>query len=142
MSDGVILALAVLFLCTSALSQCQAGGETLVNTTQTDENGTFHFINLSAGCYNVTAYRQILGSMHYLGDARINLTGDVYNLNLSMSRSDDAHYACFQNATANLVPGILSLSGHVYGPNRPGAEPREIAYEGTTVKITAFAPLP
>jgi hypothetical protein len=107
------------------------------NITKTDMNGSFNFSNLSSGCYNVTAYRMILGAMHFLGDAVVTVPENKTNVSIKIARSDEAHYACFQNATVNLTPGNYTLNGVVLGPNRPGAEPAEIPYEDTLVKITA-----
>jgi hypothetical protein len=137
--EFLLLSLAIIFLSGNAISENSVVGAAPVNITHTDQNGSFTFSNLSAGCYNLTAYRLILGAMHYMGDVQANLASDLDNINITVSRSDDAHYACFQNATANLTTGNFTLSGVVLGPNRPGAEPAEIPYEDTVIKITAFS---
>jgi hypothetical protein len=81
----------------------------------------------------------ILGTMHYMGDASVTVAGNDSNVTVAMSRADDAHFAFFQNATVNLTAGNCSITGLVLGPNRPGAEPKEMPYEDTQVKITAAA---
>jgi hypothetical protein len=137
-SAALLLSVALCLLSMSAWSQCTVGeAATPANITKTNVNGSFNFSNLSAGCYNITAYRMILGAMHFLGDGVVTVPGNETNVSIKIARSDEAHYACFQNATVNLTPGNYTLKGVVLGPNRPGAEPAEIPYEDTLVKITA-----
>lgn len=107
------------------------------NITQTDANGTFCFSNLSSGVYNLTAHRLILGAMHYMGEVSVTVPGNESNATIKVTRADDAQFAAFQNASVNLKPGNYSIEGLVLGANRPGAEPKEIPYEETEVKITA-----
>lgn len=134
----LFLSVTLCLLSMNAWSQSNAGEAAIpANITKTDINGTFNFSNLSAGCYNITAYRMILGAMHFLGDAVVTVPGNETNTSIKIARSDEAHYACFQNATVNLLPGNYTIKGVVLGPNRPGAEPAEIPYEDTLVKITA-----
>lgn len=135
---ALLLSLALLLLSMSAWSQCTVGEAAMpANITKTNVNGSFNFSNLSSGCYNITAYRMILGAMHFLGDAVVTVPGNETNVSIKIARSDEVHYACFQNATVNLTPGNYTLNGIVLGPNRPGAEPAETPYEDTLVKITA-----
>lgn len=107
------------------------------NITVTDANGTFSFSNLSPGVYNLTAHRLILGAMHYMGEVSVTVPGNESNATIKVTRADDAQFAAFQNASVNLTPGNHSIAGLVLGGNRPGAEPKEIPYEETEVKITA-----
>ncbi|MDD2836786.1 MAG: carboxypeptidase-like regulatory domain-containing protein [Methanothrix sp.] len=111
--------------------------ENPANITQTDANGTFSFNNLSPGVYNLTAHRLILGAMHYMGKVSVTVPGNESNTTIKVSRADDAQFAAFKNASVNLTPGNQSITGLVLGANRPGAEPKEIPYEDTLVKITA-----
>ncbi len=135
---ALFLTVALCLLSMSAWSQCSVGDAAMpANITKTNVNGSFNFSNLSAGCYNITTYRMILGAMHFLGDAVVTVPENKTNVSIKIARSDEAHYACFQNATVNLTPGNYTLKGVVLGPNRPGAEPAEIPYEDTLVKITA-----
>jgi len=135
-SAALLLSVALCLLSMSAW--CTVGkAVTPANITKTNVNGSFNFSNLSAGCYNITAYRMILGAMHFLGDSVVTVPGNETNVSIKIARSDEAHYACFQNATVSLTPGNYTLNGVVLGPNRPGAEPAEIPYEDTLVKITA-----
>lgn len=135
---ALLLSVAICLLSMSAWSQSNIGAAAMpANITKTDMNGSFNFNNLSSGCYNVTAYRMILGAMHFLGDSVVTVPGNETNVSVKIARSDEAHYACFQNATVNLTPGNYTLNGVVLGPNRPGAEPAEIPYEDALVKITA-----
>lgn len=137
---AVFFSAVICILSTNAWSQSTAEEAAIpANATNTDINGSFEFSNLSAGCYNITAYRMILGAMHFMGDSTVTVPGNETNVSIRIARSDEAHYACFQNATANLTPGNYTLKGMVLGPNRPGAEPAEIPYEDTLVKITAIA---
>jgi hypothetical protein len=108
------------------------------NSTTSDKNGTFAFTNLSAGNYTLTAYKCILGAMHFLGNAPINVNGNVENVTMKLSRSNDTCFSDFLNSTVNLTRGNYSISGTVLGSNRPGAEPAEIPYEDAQVKITHF----
>ncbi|OPY54579.1 MAG: hypothetical protein A4E49_00890 [Methanosaeta sp. PtaU1.Bin112] len=107
------------------------------NITVTDANGTFCFSNLAPGIYNLTAHRLILGAMHYMGEACVAVPGNESNATIKVTRADDAQFAALQNVSVNLTPGNYSITGQVMGANRPGAEPREIPYEETEVKITA-----
>jgi hypothetical protein len=121
-----------------AMAQISAEyAENPANITQTDANGTFCFSNLAPGVYNLTAHRLILGTMHYMGEVSVTIPGNESNATIKVSRADDAQYAAFQNASVNLTPGNHSIVGLVNGANRPGAEPKEIPYEDTLVKITA-----
>jgi hypothetical protein len=125
---------------TSFCAMAQMGAENaknITNITQTDTNGTFSFSNLSPGVYNLTAHRLILGAMHYMGEVSVTVPGNESNTTIKVSRANDAQYAAFQNASVNLTPGNHSITGLVLGANRPGAEPKEIPYEDTLVKITA-----
>jgi hypothetical protein len=108
-----------------------------VNTT-TDENGMFYFRNISAGSYTVEAYKCILGSMHYMGDASVTVPGNCTNVTIKLSRANDTRYASFTNATAGLTSGKHNISGTILGGNRPGAEPEVIPYSDALVKITSF----
>jgi hypothetical protein len=135
----LLLSLAIILLSVNAICEESIADTVPANITQTDLNGSFTFSDLPAGYYNLTAYRLILGAMHYMGDVQVNLTGNVGGINITVSRSDDAHYALFKNSSIDLTMGNSSLSGFVLGPNRPGAEPAEIPYEETMVKITAFS---
>jgi zinc/manganese transport system substrate-binding protein len=112
---------------------------TPANSATTDKNGTFSFTDLSPGNYTLTAYMCILGAMHFLGDSPVMVIGNVENVTLKLSRSNETCYSDFQNATVNLTRGNYSISGTVYGGNRPGAEPTEIPYEDAQVKITRFS---
>ncbi len=107
------------------------------NITVTDANGTFSFSNLSPGVYNLSAHRLILGAMHYMGEVSVTVPGNESNATIKVTRADDAQFAAFQNASVNLTQGNHSIAGLVLGGNRPGAEPKEIPYEDTEVKITA-----
>ncbi len=109
------------------------------NGITSDRNGTFSFTNLSAGNYTLTAYKCILGAMHFLGNSPISVSGNVENVTLKLSRSNDTCFSEFQNATVNLTRGNCSISGTVLGSNRPGAEPAEIPYEDAQVKITRIS---
>lgn len=135
------LSLLILFAFVSsfcAMAQMSAeNAKTPSNITKTDANGTFCFSNLSPGVYNLTAHRLILGAMHYMGEVSITVAGNESNATIKVSRADDAQFAAFQNASVNLTPGNHSITGLVLGANRPGAEPKEIPYEDTLVKITA-----
>ena len=135
------LSLLILFAFgTSFCAMAQMGTENAenpANITQTDANGTFSFNNLSPGVYNLTAHRLILGAMHYMGKVSVTVPGNESNTTIKVSRADDAQFAAFQNASVNLTPGNHSITGLVLGANRPGAEPKEIPYEDTLVKITA-----
>lgn len=136
-------ALLLLILFASALSFCamsqltEENGAKPVNMTETDANGSFIFSHLAPGTYNLTAHRIILGAMHYMGDASVTVPGNDSNVTIKVTRADDSHFASFQNTTVNLTPGNCSITGQVQGANRPGAEPKEIPYEETQVKITA-----
>jgi len=137
---AVFFSAVICILSTNAWSQITAEEAAIpANATNTDINGSFEFSNLSAGCYNITAYRMILGAMHFMGDSTVIVPGNETNVSIRIARSDESHYACFQNATANLTPGNYTMKGMVLGPNRPGAEPAEIPYEDTLVKITPIA---
>jgi hypothetical protein len=107
------------------------------NITVTDANGTFCFSNLAPGVYNLTANRLILGAMHYMGEACVTVPGNESNVTIKVTRADDAQFIAFQNTSVNLTPGNYSIAGLVMGANRPGAEPKEIPYEETEIKITA-----
>jgi hypothetical protein len=123
----------------SFCAMAQMGAENAknpANITQTDANGTFSFSNLSPGVYNLTAHRLILGTMHYMGEVSVIVPGNESNATINVSRADDAQFAAFQNASVNLTLGNHSITGLVLGANRPGAEPKEIPYEDTLVKIT------
>jgi hypothetical protein len=121
-----------------AMAQIGAeNAENSANITQTDTNGTFCFSNLAPGVYNLTAHRLILGAMHYMGEVSVTVPANESNATIKVSRADDAQFAAFQNASVNLTPGNHSITGLVLGANRPGAEPKEIPYEDTLVKITA-----
>lgn len=139
----IICALSLLIIFASAPSFCatfhptEENGATTYNITETDANGTFCFSNLSPGVYNLTAHRLILGTMHYMGEVSVTVPVNESNATIKVSRADDAQFAAFQNASVNLTPGNHSITGLVLGANRPGAEPKEIPYEETQVKITA-----
>ncbi|OPX74697.1 MAG: Cobalamin-binding protein precursor [Methanosaeta sp. PtaB.Bin018] len=109
-------------------------------STTTDGSGTFAFHDLPAGTYTVTAYKSVMGTYPYLGNATVELTGDVDGLNITLKSSDDESLAIFENATADLgeSEGKFRLSGTVLGPNRPGAEPLVIPYEDAEVKLTEY----
>jgi hypothetical protein len=136
-----VLSLLILFAFgPSFCAMAQMGAEnvsTPANITQTDANGTFSFSNLAPGVYNLTAHRQILGAMHYMGEVSVIVPGNEDNATIKVTRADDAQFAAFQNASVNLTPGNHSITGLVLGANRPGAEPKDIPYEDTLVKITA-----
>ncbi len=108
------------------------------NTTISDNNGTFSFPNLSPGDYNLTAHKMILGSMHFMGTTSISLKANTKNVTIMVSRSDDAHFAAFNNSSVKLIPGQFSLSGIVIGPSRPGAKTNTTTYDNAVVKITSF----
>ena len=131
-----VFSVSILSLC--ATSQLDAR-DSAVNITQTDANGTFNFSHLAPGIYNLTAHRTILGAMHYMGEAKVQIPGNESNVTIIVTKSDEAHYSLFQNSTTIPTPGNYSIFGLVMGPNRPGAEPAEIPYEDTQVKITAVA---
>jgi len=109
--------------------------------TVTDEDGNFSFESLSAGNYTLEAHRLILGAMHYMCRQEVEVNGNVENLTLNVSRCKDEQYELFENSTVSLDPGNFTISGKVFGPNRPGATPAEIPYGETTVKITKYRPL-
>lgn len=139
-SCAALLLMLSLSMSIGALSQTAAeNGVSPASEVQTDANGTFNFSHLAPGIYNLTAHKLIIGTMHYMGAARVTIPGNDNNVTISMARADDAHFAFFQNASVNLTPGNYSIIGMVIGPNRPGAEPKEIPYEDTQVKITAAA---
>lgn len=131
----ILVAFVPTFCAASQIGADNAGSP--ANITVTDANGTFSFGNLSPGIYNLTAHRLILGAMHYMGEVRVIVPGNESNVTLKVTRADDAQFAAFQNASVNLMPGNYSIAGLVLGANRPGAEPEEIPYEETEVKITA-----
>ena len=106
--------------------------------TTSDENGAFGFDSLPQGIYNLTAYKLILGSMHYLGTTMVSLTGNTENVTIKVSRSDEVHFAAFNNTSIEIAPGQFNLSGVVIGPSRPGAAKNETTYDEATVKITSF----
>lgn len=59
---AVFFSAVICILSTNAWSQITAEEAAIpANATNTDINGSFEFSNLSAGCYNITAYRMILG---------------------------------------------------------------------------------
>lgn len=132
----LLLVLSFSTLSLGSLSQSVAENMSVAtNMTQTDENGTFNFSHLAAGTYNLAAHRLILGAMHYMGDATVIVPGNGSNVTITIKKTDEAHYVSFQNTTVDLQPGNYSINGLVIGPNRPGAEPSEIPYEDTQVKI-------
>lgn len=131
----ILVAFVPTFCAASQMSADNAGSP--ANITMTDANGTFSFSNLSPGIYNLTAHRLILGTMHYMGAVRVIVPGNESNVTLKVTRANDDQFAAFQNATVNLMRGNYSIAGLVLGANRPGAEPKEIPYEETEVKITA-----
>ena len=106
----------------------------------TDGRGAFAFHDLPAGTYTVTAYKSVMGTYPYLGNATVELTADVDGINITLKSSDEDSLAVFENATANLGDrdGKFRLSGTVLGPNRPGAEPLVIPYEDAEVKLTEY----
>jgi len=140
---GIHCAALLFVFSVSAISLCAASQlearDAATNITQTDANGTFNFSHLAPGIYNLTAHRTILGAMHYMGEAKVQIPGNESNVTIIVTKSDEAHYSLFQNSTTIPTPGNYSIFGLVMGPNRPGAEPAEIPYEDTQVKITAVA---
>jgi iron complex transport system substrate-binding protein len=109
-------------------------------STTTDDNGTFIFYGLPVGTYTVTAYKPVMGVYPYLGNATVQLSEDMEEIEIRLKSSDQAELAGFKDASVNLDHGDLRLEGTVYGPNRPGAEPATIPYEDAEVKLTEYSP--
>ena len=141
-SAAALIIMASLTLPMVAISADAANGTASLEAQQvnatTDENGTFYFGNLSEGSYTVEAYKCILGSMHYMGDASVTVPGNCTNVTIKLSRANDTRYENFTNATASPAPGKYNISGTILGGNRPGAEPEVIPYSDALVKITSF----
>jgi len=110
-------------------------------STTTDGNGAFVFHDLPAGTYTVEAYKAAMGVYPYLGNATVSLAGDAVGINITLKSADDEAAERFENAAADLGEnaGKGTLSGTVFGPNRPGGEPSVIPYEDAEVKLTEYA---
>jgi len=124
-----------------ALAQAEEDGSAFL-VTNTDENGTFAFYDLAAGNYTVAAYQSIIGMFHYMGDAMFSLQGDVEEINITVSRSDEETYLNFVNSTMekdkDVPEGNFSIRGTIMGPNMPGALPATIPYSEAEVKVTGY----